>query len=321
MPTAWWRAGASIFTGGQIGWNERGEFESDELVDQIGQTLTNIAAILEAAGATPEHITSMTWYLTDLAEYRAGLKRMGPVYRSVDGPAFPADGGGRGHEAGRGARQGRNPGDGGDPRLSGRDEARRGSSGRRRSRHQGQGVGSVQRSGHLDTFTRDSLPPEPLWPKFVARRSEFARLERLNCVSALLDRWIAEGRGERPCLIAPGGAWTYGELAERVDRIANVLVGRLGLVSGNRVLLRAANTPMLVAVYLARDEGGRRRGGDHAAAARARTRRGRSTRRGSTSRCATRACWRNSRRRALKSPVLARIVAFGDGRRRKRSRR
>jgi enamine deaminase RidA (YjgF/YER057c/UK114 family) len=81
--------GRLVFTGGQIGWNARGEFESDDLVDQIGRTLMNIAAILEAAGAAPEHITSMTWYLTDLAEYRAGLKRMGPVYRKVMGRHFP----------------------------------------------------------------------------------------------------------------------------------------------------------------------------------------------------------------------------------------
>ena len=113
------------------------------------------------------------------------------------------------------------------------------------------GLGTVNRSGHRDTFTRDSLPPAPLWPDFSLDDRRFAYPARLNCVSALLDRWIAEGLGERPCLIAPGGAWTYGELAERVNRIANVLVDRLGLVSGNRVLLRAANSPMLVATYLA----------------------------------------------------------------------
>jgi 2-aminobenzoate-CoA ligase len=103
----------------------------------------------------------------------------------------------------------------------------------------------------LDTFARDSLPPAELWPDLLLDGPQFAYPERLNCVSVLLDRWIAQGQGERPCLIAPGGAWTYRELAERVNRIANVLVGRLGLVSGNRVLLRAANTPMLVAAYLA----------------------------------------------------------------------
>ncbi len=109
----------------------------------------------------------------------------------------------------------------------------------------------MQRSGHLDKFTRDSLPPAPRWPDFLLDGPRFAYPERLNCVSALLDRWIADGLGDRPCLIAPAGAWTYGEVAERVNRIANVLVEQLGLVSGNRVLLRAANTPMLVAVYLA----------------------------------------------------------------------
>ena len=62
---------------------------SDDLVDQIGQTLANVVAILGQAGAGPQHITSMTWYLTDLAEYRAGLKRMGPVYRDAMGRHFP----------------------------------------------------------------------------------------------------------------------------------------------------------------------------------------------------------------------------------------
>jgi enamine deaminase RidA (YjgF/YER057c/UK114 family) len=81
--------GRLIFTGGQIGWNARCEFESDDLVDQIGQTLANISAILEEAGAGPQHITSMTWYLIDLAEYRAVLKRMGPVYREAMGRHFP----------------------------------------------------------------------------------------------------------------------------------------------------------------------------------------------------------------------------------------
>jgi enamine deaminase RidA (YjgF/YER057c/UK114 family) len=81
--------GRMVFTGGQIGWNARCEFETDDLVAQIGQTLANILAILEQAGAGPEHVTSMTWYLTDLDEYRAALKRMGPVYRDVMGRHFP----------------------------------------------------------------------------------------------------------------------------------------------------------------------------------------------------------------------------------------
>jgi enamine deaminase RidA (YjgF/YER057c/UK114 family) len=81
--------GRLIFTGGQIGWNAQCEFETDDLVEQIGQTLANIAAILRQAGAGPEHVTSMTWYLTDLAEYRAVRPRMGPVYREVMGRHFP----------------------------------------------------------------------------------------------------------------------------------------------------------------------------------------------------------------------------------------
>jgi enamine deaminase RidA (YjgF/YER057c/UK114 family) len=81
--------GRLIFTGGQIGWNARCEFESDDLVDQIGQTLANIVAVLGQAGAGPEHITSMTWYLTDIAEYRAVRKSMGPAYRAVMGRHFP----------------------------------------------------------------------------------------------------------------------------------------------------------------------------------------------------------------------------------------
>ncbi len=109
----------------------------------------------------------------------------------------------------------------------------------------------MHRSGHIDTFARDRLPAPELWPDLLLERPEFHYPERLNCVSALLDGWLGQGRADAPCLISPTLKWTYGELAERVDRIANVLVGPLGLVPGNRVLLRAANTPMFVAAYLA----------------------------------------------------------------------
>jgi enamine deaminase RidA (YjgF/YER057c/UK114 family) len=81
--------GRLIFTGGQIGWNADCNFESDDLVDQIGQTLANIAAILDKAGAGPEHIISMTWYLTDLAEYRAARERLAMAYRAAMGRHFP----------------------------------------------------------------------------------------------------------------------------------------------------------------------------------------------------------------------------------------
>ena len=81
--------GRLVFTGGQVGWNAACEFESDDLVDQIGRTLANIVAVLEEAGAGPQHVTSMTWYVVDLTEYREGLKRMGPVYRDIMGRHFP----------------------------------------------------------------------------------------------------------------------------------------------------------------------------------------------------------------------------------------
>lgn len=81
--------GKMIFIAGQIGWNEQCKFESDDLVDQIGQTLRNIVAVLRAGNAGPEHIVSMTWYLLDRKEYSARLKEIGEAYRAVIGRRFP----------------------------------------------------------------------------------------------------------------------------------------------------------------------------------------------------------------------------------------
>ncbi len=107
------------------------------------------------------------------------------------------------------------------------------------------------RSAHIDTFARDNLPPEALWPEFKFDLPELHHPDRLNCVTELLDRWVETGRGEQPCLISSDGTLTYAELAARTNRIANVLVHDLGLVPGNRVLLRAPNNTMMVAAYLA----------------------------------------------------------------------
>ena len=107
------------------------------------------------------------------------------------------------------------------------------------------------RSGHQDSFARDNLPPRESWPDLRLEEAGLAYPERLNCVAELLDRHIAEGRGGRTAVIANDLHWSYADLAERVNRIANVLTRDLGLVSGNRVLLRAGNTPMMVAAYLA----------------------------------------------------------------------
>ena len=110
----------------------------------------------------------------------------------------------------------------------------------------------MARSAHLDTFARDRLPPPAQWPVLRFDLPELQFGERLNCVAELLDRHVAAGRGERICIRAPGHpGWTYAELQRQVDRIAGVLVQRLGMLTGNRVLLRAPNTPMLAACWLA----------------------------------------------------------------------
>lgn len=106
-------------------------------------------------------------------------------------------------------------------------------------------------SAHVDSFARDNLPPREQWPEFRFTLPELQYPARLNCIAELLDRHVADGHGGRPCLIAPGVEWSYAELLDRVDRIAQVLVRDFGLVPGDRVLLRSANNPMMVASYLA----------------------------------------------------------------------
>jgi enamine deaminase RidA (YjgF/YER057c/UK114 family) len=82
--------GRQVYVGGQIGWNGQCQFESDDLVDQVRQTLQNIMAVLAEAGGRAEHITTMTWYFIDKADYLANLKGIGQAYREVIGRHFPA---------------------------------------------------------------------------------------------------------------------------------------------------------------------------------------------------------------------------------------
>ena len=82
--------GKMIFVAGQIGWNAQCVFETDDLVEQIGQTLRNVVAVAASGGAKPEHIVSMTWFLLDRREYSARLKEIGAVYRDIMGRRFPA---------------------------------------------------------------------------------------------------------------------------------------------------------------------------------------------------------------------------------------
>ena len=82
--------GTLLFVGGQIGWNARQEFESEDFVAQTRQTLQNIADVLKAGGAGPEHMVRMTWYVVDRNEYVASLRELGGVYREIMGKNFPA---------------------------------------------------------------------------------------------------------------------------------------------------------------------------------------------------------------------------------------
>ena len=107
-------------------------------------------------------------------------------------------------------------------------------------------------TAHLDTFARDHLPPPDQQPEFLFELPELQFPAQLNCASELLDARVAAGEGGRVCLRAPGGlVWTYADLQQRANRIANVLVRDMGLVPGNRVLLRAPNNPMMVACWFA----------------------------------------------------------------------
>ena len=78
-------SGTTVFVAGQIGWNARCEFESDDFVAQVHQALINVRAVLAEAGATPSHITRMTWYLTDKREYMARGKEVGEIFREIIG--------------------------------------------------------------------------------------------------------------------------------------------------------------------------------------------------------------------------------------------
>ncbi|HEY9571605.1 MAG TPA: RidA family protein [Pusillimonas sp.] len=79
-----------LFVGGQVGWNEQQQFETDDFAEQVGQALRNIVAILKEGGAGPQHITRMTWYVCDKQEYVSALRQIGHHYREVIGRHFPA---------------------------------------------------------------------------------------------------------------------------------------------------------------------------------------------------------------------------------------
>jgi 2-aminobenzoate-CoA ligase len=109
-------------------------------------------------------------------------------------------------------------------------------------------------SGHVDTFTRDRLPPADQWPELLHGR--FPYPEWLNAGVELTDRMVERGFGDHTALIGNGRMRTYKELADWTNRIAHVLVEDYGVKPGNRVLIRSANNPAMVACWLAATKAG-----------------------------------------------------------------
>jgi 2-aminobenzoate-CoA ligase len=111
-------------------------------------------------------------------------------------------------------------------------------------------------SAHVDTFTRDNLPPFDQWPDLLLDRPEFHYPDRLNAAVELTDRMVERGFGDRIALIGNGRRRTYKELADWSNRVAHALVENYGIKPGNRVLIRSGNNPALVACWLAATKAG-----------------------------------------------------------------
>ena len=109
-------------------------------------------------------------------------------------------------------------------------------------------------SAHIDTFTRDSLPPRDQWPEFLL--AGFNYPDRLNAGVELTDRLVELGFGDHTALIGNGRRRTYKELSDWTNRLAHALVENYGVEPGNRVLIRSANNPAMVACWLAATKAG-----------------------------------------------------------------
>ena len=109
----------------------------------------------------------------------------------------------------------------------------------------------MSHSAHVDTFARDNLPPRDQWPDLIFTIPEVQYPERLNCMVELLDEHVRQGRGDHPAIFGADGVLTYAQLQAQVDRVAHVLTHDMGLVPGNRVLLRGANNAMMAICWCA----------------------------------------------------------------------
>lgn len=106
-------------------------------------------------------------------------------------------------------------------------------------------------TAHIDTFARNRLPAPEHWPVMTFDLPDLCYPERLNCGAVLIDDAVAEGHGERIAVYSETQSWTYGVLLQKANQIAHVLTADLGVVPGNRVLLRGPNCAFLVAAWLA----------------------------------------------------------------------
>lgn len=109
----------------------------------------------------------------------------------------------------------------------------------------------TRHTAHVDTFCADHMPASERLPVIFRDLPEYSYPDRLNCAAELLDRMVASGQGERLAFVHESGSWTYRQLFQTSNRIAHVLCEDLGLVPGNRVLLRGSNHPMLAACWFA----------------------------------------------------------------------
>ncbi len=110
---------------------------------------------------------------------------------------------------------------------------------------------SLGPTAHVDTFTRDSLPPADQWPDLLLDRPEFQYPPYLNVAVELTDRMVDKGFGDHVALIGNGRRRTYKELLDWTNRLAHTLVEDFGVKPGNRVLIRSGNNPAMVAAWLA----------------------------------------------------------------------
>ena len=108
-------------------------------------------------------------------------------------------------------------------------------------------------TAHIDTFIIDNMPPKELWPEmdYSVLPELAAYPERMNVATELLDKMVADGCANKPMIYFGDDIWTYSDLMERANQIANVLIEDYGMVPGERVILRSGNHPMLIASWFA----------------------------------------------------------------------